>query len=53
MHPHMLRHSARYMLADLGTDTQAIQAHLGHVSIQNTVRYTQLSAKRLPDVRVR
>ena len=53
VHPHMLRHSAGYMLADLGTDTRAIQAHLGHVSIQNTVRYTQLSAKRLADVRVR
>ena len=30
VHPHMLRHSAGYMLANEGTDTRAIQAYLGH-----------------------
>jgi site-specific recombinase XerD len=53
VHPHMLRHSAGYMLANEGTDTRSIQAYLGHANIQNTVRYTQLSAKRLASVRVR
>jgi integrase len=53
VHPHMLRHSAGYMLANEGTDTRLIQAHLGHKNIQHTVRYTVLSAKRLASVRVR
>jgi site-specific recombinase XerD len=53
VHPHMLRHSAGYMLANEGTDTRLIQGFLGHRNIQNTVRYTQLSAKRLAGVRVR
>jgi integrase len=53
VHPHMLRHSAGYMLANEGTDTRLIQAHLGHKNIQHTVRYTALSAKRLASVRVR
>jgi integrase len=53
VHPHMLRHSAGFMLANAGTDTRLIQAHMGHRNIQNTVRYTQLSAQRLAGVRVR
>jgi site-specific recombinase XerD len=53
VHPHMLRHSAGYALANQGTDTRLIQDFLGHKNIQNTVRYTQLSAKRLASVRVR
>jgi integrase len=53
VHPHMLRHSAGYMLANEGTDTRLIQDFLGHKNIQHTVRYTQLSAQRLAAVRVR
>lgn len=53
VHPHMLRHSAGYMLANDGVDTRLIQAHLGHKNIQHTVRYTALSAQRLAAVRVR
>jgi integrase len=52
-YPHMLRHSTGYALANEGTDTLLIQAHLGHRDIRNTVRYTKLSAKRLAGVRVR
>jgi integrase len=52
-HPHMLRHSAGHMLANLGTDTRAIQDYLGHRNIQHTVRYTELSQQRLAHVRVR
>jgi hypothetical protein len=33
-------------LANKGTDTLAIQAYLGHQSIQHTVRYTELAAGR-------
>jgi integrase len=43
VHPHMLRHSCGYKLANDGVDTRTIQAYLGHKSIQHTVRYTELS----------
>ena len=48
-HPHMLRHSTGYYLANKGMDTRAIQAYLGHKQIQHTVKYTELSAKRFND----
>ncbi|WP_405229336.1 tyrosine-type recombinase/integrase [Lentisalinibacter sediminis] len=44
VHPHMLRHGTGYYLANRGVPTRTIQAYLGHRSIQNTVRYTQLSS---------
>jgi site-specific recombinase XerD len=53
VHPHMLRHAAGHMLANEGYDTRSIQDFLGHRDIRNTVRYTQLSAKRLASIRVR
>ncbi|WP_287963022.1 tyrosine-type recombinase/integrase [Alcanivorax sp.] len=46
VHPHMLKHSCGYALADKGYDTRLIQEYLGHKNIQNTVRYTQTNAKR-------
>jgi site-specific recombinase XerD len=46
VHPHMLRHSCGYKLANDGVDTRTIQAYLGHKSIQHTVRYTELSPTR-------
>jgi type 1 fimbriae regulatory protein FimB/type 1 fimbriae regulatory protein FimE len=45
-HPHMLRHACGYALANKGHDTRALQAYLGHRSIQHTVRYTELSSAR-------
>lgn len=45
IHPHMLRHSTGFYLANQGHDTRAIQAYLGHANIKNTVIYTELSAK--------
>jgi len=49
VHPHMLRHSTGYKLANDGHDTRAIQHYLGHKNIQHTVRYTELSANRFND----
>ena len=49
VHPHMLRHSTGYKLANDGHDTRAIQHYLGHKNIQHTVRYTELSAGRFND----
>lgn len=46
LHPHMLRHSTGFKLANDGQDTRAIQYYLGHKNIQHTVLYTQLAADR-------
>jgi type 1 fimbriae regulatory protein FimB len=48
-HPHMLRHSTGFKLANDGQDTRAIQLYLGHKNIQHTVHYTQLAADRFND----
>jgi integrase len=45
-HPHMLRHACGYKLANDGHDTRSLQAYLGHRNIQNTVKYSELSATR-------
>lgn len=46
IHPHMLRHSTGFKLANDGQDTRAIQHYLGHRNIQHTALYTQLAASR-------
>jgi type 1 fimbriae regulatory protein FimB/type 1 fimbriae regulatory protein FimE len=42
IHPHMLRHSTGFKLANL-------QHYLGHKNIQHTVRYSELSPERFRD----
>lgn len=49
VHPHMLRHSTGFKLANEGRDTRSIQHYLGHKNIQNTVRYTEMAAARFKD----
>lgn len=49
IHPHMLRHSTGFKLANEGRDTRSIQHYLGHKSIQHTVRYTEMSPYRFKD----
>jgi integrase len=46
VHPHMMRHSCGYWLANQGATTRDIQEYLGHRNIQHTVRYTSLNAER-------
>ena len=46
VHPHMLRHSTGFYLANKGIDTRSIQAYMGHQNIQNTVRYTEMAPGR-------
>lgn len=46
IHPHMLRHSTGYYLANRGIDTRAIQCYLGHANINNTCHYTALAPNR-------
>jgi type 1 fimbriae regulatory protein FimB/type 1 fimbriae regulatory protein FimE len=49
VHPHMLRHSTGFKLANDGQDTRTIQHYLGHKNIQHTVRYTELSSDRFKE----
>jgi site-specific recombinase XerD len=44
VHPHMLRHSTGYKLANDGRDTRSLAHYLGHHNLQSTARYTALSA---------
>ena len=46
IHPHMLRHSTGFYLANKGIDTRTIQEYMGHARIDNTVIYTTLDANR-------
>jgi integrase len=48
-HPHMLRHTCGFALANKGHGTRALQAYLGHRNIQHTVRYTELAPDRFKD----
>jgi site-specific recombinase XerD len=49
LHPHMLRHSTGYKLANDRKDMRSIQDYLGHVNIQHTVKYTALAPTRFKD----
>jgi len=46
VHPHMLRHSCGYALANKGCDTRVIQDYLGHRNIRHTQLYTRTAAVR-------
>jgi integrase len=46
IHPHSLRHSCGYYLAERGADLRLIQAYLGHREVRHTTRYVQLSPRR-------
>jgi type 1 fimbriae regulatory protein FimB len=41
VHPHMLRHSCGFALANKGSDTRLIQDYLGHRNLRNTEIYTR------------
>jgi site-specific recombinase XerD len=46
VHPHMLRHSTGYKLANDGADTRSLAHYLGHQNLQSTARYTALVSDR-------
>jgi site-specific recombinase XerD len=46
VHPHMLRHSCGYYLANAGTDLRLMQDYLGHRDPKHTVRYTRVAGRR-------
>jgi site-specific recombinase XerD len=46
VHPHTLRHSCGYYLADKGTDLRTMQDYLGHRDPRHTVLYTRVAGSR-------
>jgi type 1 fimbriae regulatory protein FimE len=46
VHPHMLRHSTGFKLANDGHDTRSLAHYLGHRNLQSTARYTALASDR-------
>lgn len=46
IHPHMLRHSTGYKLANDGHDTRSLQHYMGHPNIMHTARYTEIAPDR-------
>ena len=46
VHPHTLRHSCGFALADKGHDLRLIQGYLGHRDPKHTVRYTRVAGSR-------
>jgi type 1 fimbriae regulatory protein FimE len=46
VHPHMLRHSTGFKLANDGHDTRSLAHYLGHRNLQSTARYTALAEGR-------
>lgn len=49
LHPHMLRHSTGFKLANEGRDTRSIQQYLGHKNITHTSRYTEIAPAKFND----
>ena len=49
IHPHMLRHSTGFKLANESRDTRSIQQYLGHKNIRHTTLYTELAADKFTD----
>jgi type 1 fimbriae regulatory protein FimB len=46
VHPHMLRHSCGFYLANRGYDLRLIQDYLGHRDPKHTVHYTRVAGNR-------
>jgi len=46
VHPHTLRHSCGYYLANKGHDLRLIQDYLGHRDPKHTVHYTRTAGRR-------
>gem|GEM_PF-423416 len=46
VHPHMMRHSCGFYLANAGYDLRLIQDYLGHRDPKHTTRYTRVAAAR-------
>jgi type 1 fimbriae regulatory protein FimB len=50
VHPHMLRHSCGFALANRGHDLRLIQDYLGHRDPRHTVHYTRVAGSRFEGI---
>jgi len=50
VHPHMLRHSCGFALANRGYDLRLIQDYLGHRDPRHTVHYTRVAGSRFEGI---
>ena len=50
VHPHMLRHSCGFALANRGYDLRLIQDYLGHRDPRHTVHYTRVIGSRFEGI---
>ena len=50
IHPHMLRHSCGFHLANRGFDLRLIQDYLGHRDPKHTAHYTRVAGSRFEDL---
>ncbi len=50
VHPHMLRHSCGFALANRGYDLRLIQDYLGHRDPRHTVHYTRVAGNRFEGI---
>ncbi|MBV8317525.1 MAG: tyrosine-type recombinase/integrase [Planctomycetaceae bacterium] len=50
VHPHMLRHSCGFALANRGHDLRLIQDYLGHRDPRHTVHYTRVAGNRFEGI---
>jgi type 1 fimbriae regulatory protein FimB len=50
VHPHMLRHSCGFALANRGYDLRLIQDYLGHRDPRHTVHYTRIAGSRFEGI---
>lgn len=51
VHPHTLRHSCGFYLANKGYDHRLIQDYLGHRDPKHTALYTRVVSKRFDKLR--
>src|SRR5262249_24254426 len=47
LHPHVLRHSCGFKLANDGVDTRSLQPQLRHRTNHHTARYAEMSSTRV------
>jgi type 1 fimbriae regulatory protein FimB len=50
VHPHTLRHSCGYFMADKGVDVRTMQDYLGHREVRHTVHYSRISGRRFEGI---
>ena len=50
IHPHMLRHACGFKMANEGRDLRVMMDYLGHRTVAQTVKYTEVCSSRFRDL---